>query len=437
MQAGRLDLASALVELRDPLTDARDRALATEIALGTQRWRGQIDYVLEQASGRGLSRFDPEVLTILRLSTYQLLRLARVPASAVVNDAVDLTRAARKRSATGLVNAVLRKVATRPPVLPPAPEGRRDAPGWRDQALAYLSVTQSHPAWLVERWLDRYGWDATLAWVTFNNQVGPVTLWPTPAEVRAGVSSGDWPVGRPTAIVPGGLELVDGHAALPLLRAGRAFAQDEASAAVAVVAATVARSPVFDACASPGGKTLVLAATMRRDDLLIAGDVRLRRVETLHQFLGALAGREIPLVQADARALPFAASLGTVLVDAPCSGLGTLRRDPDIRWRRVPSDLPAFVEVQRAMLREAFETVRPDGRVVYATCSSEPEENEALVTDVARASGWTIADLRAVALPGRLQEAIAPEGWLRTLPHVHGMESFFAAVLAPPLSLGG
>lgn len=436
VDAGRLDLASALVELRDGLADVRDRALATDIAVGTQRWRGQIDAVLERAGGRGLARFDPEVLAILRLSAYQLLHLTRVPASAVVNDAVELTRAARKRSATGLVNAVLRKVSTQPPALPGMPVDMPSAPGWREQAITYLSVTQSHPLWLVERWLDRHGWDATLAWVTFNNQVGPVTMWPAPAEHLAGTEAGatahTWPPGRPTEWVPGGVELEDGHDSLALLRAGRAFAQDEASAAVAVVAAAVARPPVFDACASPGGKTLVLADTLQRNDLLIAGDLRPRRMQTLRRLLGRLAGRDVPLVQADACALPFTGSLGTVLIDAPCSGLGTLRRDPDVRWRRSPADLPGFVDVQRAMLREALQAVGPQGRVVYATCSSEPEENEQLVIEVTRASGWTIANLHTAALPGRLPEAIAPEGWLRTLPHRHGLESFFAAVLEPP-----
>lgn len=432
VETGRLDLAAALADIRDALGDARDRALATDIAVGTQRWRGQLDFLLAQASGRPLARLDAEVLDILRVSAYQLRYLTRVPASAVVNDAVELVRVARKRSAAGLVNAVLRKLAAAGPALPSLPDVPEDSQAWRAQAVAYLSVTMSHPAWLVERWLDRYGWDATAAWVAFDNVSAPVTLWPAP-----GTATPAWPPHAPTTWVPGGAVLQDGQSALALLRAGQAFAQDEASAAVGAVAAAVAHPPVLDACAAPGGKSLVLAATLPRDAHLVAADVRARRVTTLKQMLQRLAGRPVPVLRLDARALPFAGTFGTVLVDAPCSGLGTLRRDPDLRWRRAPEHLADFVTLQRAMLREAMTAVRPGGRVVYATCSSEPEENEDLVVDVVRESDWTLIDLRQSPLPGRLPEAIAPQGWLRTLPHRHGLEAFFAAVLERPDGAAG
>jgi 16S rRNA (cytosine967-C5)-methyltransferase len=432
VESGRVDLASALAETRDRLGDPRDRALATDIAVGTQRWRAQLDYLIAQASGRSLARLDAEVLDILRLSTYQLRYLTRVPASAVVHDAVDLARAARKRSAAGLVNAVLRKLASTPPSLPSLPDAPAGTREWHAQAVAYLATVHSHPAWLVERWLARYGWDATLAWVTFDNTTAPVTLWPAP-----GSPAPAWPPHTATMWVPGGVMLDSGQDAVPLLSAGQAFAQDEASAAVGAAAAVAARPPVLDACAAPGGKSLVLAATLPHDARLIAADVRTRRVATLRQMLQRLAGRPVPVLRLDAGSLPFAGTLGTVLVDAPCSGLGTLRRDPDLRWRRTPDDLATFAAVQRAMLREALSAVHPGGRVVYATCSSEPDENEALVAEMARESGWTLVDLRQAPLPGRLHETIAPEGWLRTLPHRHGLEAFFAAVLERPVSPAG
>lgn len=427
VETGRLDLAAALAVIRDAVSDTRDRALATDIAVGTQRWRAQLDFLIAQASGRPLARLDAEVLDILRLSAYQLRYLTRVPASAVVNEAVELVRVARKRSAAGLVNAVLRKLATAAPALPSLPDVAEDHPAWRGQAVAYLSITMSHPAWLIERWLDRYGWDATADWVAFDNVSAPVTLWPAPGrEVPV------WPPYAPTTWVPGGAVLEDGQTALALLRAGQAFAQDEASAAVAAVTAAVAHAPALDACAAPGGKSLVLAATLPPDALLLAADVRARRVTTLTEMLQRLAGRPVPVLRLDARALPFAGTLGTVLVDAPCTGLGTLRRDPDLRWRRTPAHLADFVALQRAMLREAMTAVAPGGRVVYATCSSEPEENEHLVESVVRESDWALVDLRQGRLPGRVPEAIAPQGWLRTLPHRHGLEAFFAAVLERP-----
>lgn len=241
-----------------------------------------------------------------------------------------------------------------------------------------------------------------------------------------------WPPHHPTMWVPGGAVLDEGQTAIRLLHQHDAYAQDEASAAVAAVTAVAAMATpgsVLDACAAPGGKTLVLADTLPRDTMLLAADLRAGRVTTLARLIERLAGRPVPTIRADAAALPFASSLGTVLVDAPCSGLGTLRRDPDIRWRRQPGDLADFAEQQRAMVRSACGAIRPGGRVVYATCSSEPEENEDLIRDGVRRGDWRVLDLRTLLLPGRVAELITAEGWLRTLPSSHGLESFFAVAL--------
>ena len=425
VDSGRLDLSAALATARDSLADPRDRALATDIAVGTQRWRGRLDFLLEQATGRALARLDLEVLAVLRLSVYQLRFLTRVPASAVVNDAVQLVRVARKRSATGLVNAVLRRVATEPSELPAPPFADPGSSAWHAQAIAYLSVTGSHPAWLVERWLARYGWEATAAWVAFNNTTPPVTLWPAPGTPALTVTPPD----VPTSWLPGGVVVGDGATALEPMQTGRAFAQDEASAAVGAVAAAVATPPVYDACAAPGGKTLVLATRLGDGPLLASGDLRTTRLHTLRRLLQRVGVARVPLVQADARALPFASSLGTLLIDAPCSGLGTVRRDPDVRWRRQPGDLPELAATQRAMLAEGLRAVGPGGHVVYATCSSEPDENEDVVTAAVAAGGCRLVPLGTLALPGRLPEAVTTDGWLRTTPPAHGLESFFAAVL--------
>lgn len=428
VDAGDADLARALAERRDHLPSQRDRALATEIAVGTQRWRGQLDFLLAAAAGRPLMRLDAEVLSILRLSAYQLRHLARVPASAVVNDAVALTKAARKRSAAGLVNAVLRRVATAPAALPASPTAVPGSDDWRAQAIACLSITHSHPAWLVERWLDRHGWEAALAWVQFNNQPATVTLWPAAAAAGQTLS---WPESAPTHWVPGG-RVLDGAAdALPWLRGPLAFAQDEASAVVAAVAAAAVRSPVLDACAAPGGKTLALDVALPPSARLVAADLRPARVRTLQTMVEQAAGRPVPVIRADAAALPFAGGLGSVLLDAPCSGLGTLRRDPDLRWRRGPDDLERLAAAQHRMVVDAMRAVGRDGMVVYATCSSEPEENEALVAGLAADTGWIVAPADALALPGRVASLVSAEGWVRTLPHRHQLDAFFVAVLAP------
>jgi 16S rRNA (cytosine967-C5)-methyltransferase len=431
VDTGRQQLGAALVSARDGLTDSRDRALATDIAVGTQRWRARLDYQIDQLSRRHVATLDPEIAAILRISAYQLTFLTRVPPSAVVNDAVELTRQARKGSASTLVNAVLRKLATAPPPLPPLPWSAEGTAEWTAEALAHLSVTGAHPRWLVERWVRRWGFAATAAWVAFNNSTPPVTIWPAWAE-RTSEEPTAWPPGAPTAWVPGGWMPEDGQAATAMLREGKAYAQTEASAAVAAVTAAVARPPLLDACAAPGGKTLALTAQVDPGLLLLAADLRPARVLTLVGTLRRSAGRHVPVLQADASALPFAATLGTVLLDAPCSGLGTLRRDPDLKWRRAVEDLTTYARAQHAMLDAAMRAIRPGGAIVYATCSSEPEENEDLVSRVRQESGWPLVDLRQCELPGRVRDLITADGWLRTTPHQHGLESFFAAVLLRP-----
>jgi 16S rRNA (cytosine967-C5)-methyltransferase len=397
VDTGRQHLAAALAASRDGLSDVRDRALATDIAVGTQRWRGRIDHLIDQVSTRPTARLDPEVAAILRISAYQLFWLDRVPARAVVNDAVDLVREARKRSAAGMVNAVCRRLAGPRPPLPPPPTADASTAEWHTQALDYLSVTHSHPRWLVARWLERYGYTATTSWVTFNNTPAPITVWPA-ADGAAMRLEGL--AGTPTAWVPGGLVLDAAQERGDALRSGGLYAQDEASAAVAALAAAVTTSPFLDACASPGGKTLALAATLPDAVQMVAADLRPARVALLSSTLGRLAGRAVPVVRADARVMPFHASIGTVLLDAPCTGLGTIRRDPDVKWRRTEADLTRYSQVQREMIDAALLAVRPGGTVVYATCSSEPEENEDLVRFGVAEGRWAVVHLDSAG--GRL-----------------------------------
>lgn len=431
--SGRLDLPDAVARVRDRLTDERDRSLASEIASGTLRWMGALDAVIQAYTRRPPAGLDAEVLDILRLGAYQLLHLERVPPHAVVSDAVELAREARKSSATALVNAVLRRIDRERDRLPlPI----RPDPAERGRAEDYLSLTLSHPRWLATRWLDRVGFEAAEAWAIFDNQPAPLTLRANTLvngrdelarqleALRVGTT--------PARFAPHGLYVTGGSPfGTPLFERGAFLIQDEASQLVAEVAAARPGERVLDACASPGGKTVAMAGSMEDRGTLVAGDKRSRRVRLLAQTVTRSCARAVRLVRADADALPFGPVFDLVLLDAPCSGLGTLRRDPEIRWRRAETDLTALAEAQRRMLESAAAAVRPGGRVVYATCSSEPEENEDLVSaflaehpefDVeAPPSGTGSAiDFRAFTTPA---------GFFRTWPHVHGLESFFAAVL--------
>jgi 16S rRNA (cytosine967-C5)-methyltransferase len=359
-----------------------------------------------------------------------------VPDHAIVNESVELTRAVGQARASGFVNAVLRNLIRgrrRQGTLPSRPA----VPEADDAALDYLSVALSHPRWLVARWLSRFGFDACERWCLFNNAPPNVTLRPVGVSVEsllerleaAGLQAtrGRF-VGGAVEIGPGVLGRI------PEDIREQVLVQDEASQLVALAAGASPGERVLDACAAPGGKTLILAAAIGSSGsaggMLVAADRRLPRVRLLKSTLARTRGRE-PLVVLDAAAgLPFESAFDRVLLDAPCSGLGTIRRDPDIKWNRTESDLRRFAETQAAMLAHATRAVRPGGSLIYSTCSSEPEENEQVV-DAFLASTTEFA-LAPLELKGECAGAGAildERGRMRTWPFEHGLDAFFAARL--------
>jgi 16S rRNA (cytosine967-C5)-methyltransferase len=431
--SGRGDLPDALARARERLPDHRDQALTASVAAGTLRWMGALDAVIEAFAGRSASRLDAEVLDILRLGAFQLLHLDRVPARAVIADSVELAREQRKSSAAGFVNALLRRIdreRDRLP-LPRRPERASD-----ESVLDYLSVTLSHPRWLVERWLRAHGFEAAEAWARFDNAPAPLTL-----RVNTLKASRTAVIERlaahqvrvePARFAPDALVVVSGHPlATPLAAEGWFFVQDEASQLVALAARAHPGERVLDACASPGGKTVAMAADMSDQGLVVAGDVRGRRVELLRQTVARSGARSVRVARLDAAAPPFAAVFDLVLLDAPCSGLGTVRRDPEIRWRRTPEELPRLAATQQTLLSAAAAAVRPGGRLVYATCSSEPEENHQVVeTFLARHDEFAVEPVELERLEaGVAGSVLSSEGYLQTRPDRHGLEAFFAASL--------
>lgn len=432
VNAGRVDLPAALAAVRPTLQDERDRALATDLVTGTLRWQRQLDYLIEHFAKRPLNKLDFEVLQILRLGAYQLLHLDRVPAAAAVNDAVAMTRRARKTSAAGLVNAVLRALSRNSHRLPlplRPPEG---------DPLPYLEVSLSHPGWLANRWLGRYGFDAAEAWEKFNNAGAPLTIRVNRLKIDAAALTralaGHGVDVEPARYAPDGLIVTSGNPLrTPLAGTGQFFLQDEASQLVALLGAPEPGMKVLDTCASPGGKTTAMAAMAGDRAEIVATDVRRARVQLLRETVAASGARNIRVLQADLEAgLPFAAEFDVVFVDAPCSGLGTVRRDPDIRWRRAEADLGPLAAAQLNMIRNAADAVRPGGRLIYSTCSSEPEENERVVeTFLAANAQFAQIDLRAdpPAHFDALEPVLDEGGVLRTSPHEHGLEAFYGAVL--------
>jgi 16S rRNA (cytosine967-C5)-methyltransferase len=428
---GEAQPAAVLAREHRTLGDPRDRALATEIVIGTLRWQRALDASIAAATARALDGIDAGVLLILRLSLYQLLHLDRVPAAAVVDDAVSLTRsAAGQPRATGFVNGVLRTLSRQRDRLALPPRPAPDAP--REAALAYLGITQSHPDWLVARWLDRYGFEHAAAWTEFNNATPALTLRANRLvtsrdalrqqlldESELETSPARY---APDALMVRGGRLPDAH--------GRFTIQDEASQLVPLLLGARPGERVLDLCASPGGKATALAADMEGRGLIVACDARARRMRLLEDAVRESRASNIRLVQVGSRdEVPFAPVFDRVIVDAPCSGLGTLRRDPDIRWRRAEADLTALAAYQQTLLARAARAVTPGGRLVYATCSSEPEENDAVVDVFLEThSGFQLMDAREIDQT-RLGAVTDSRGMLRTLPFAHGLEAFFAAAL--------
>ena len=399
-----IDLGDAIADARQRLQDERDRALLLELVTGTLRMRGALDYQIGLRSSRPIEKLDAAVLRVLRLAAFQLLYLSRLPASAVINDAVDLTRRAGKSSAAGMVNAVLRKLAREQHQLQ-----------WPDD----LAIVHSHPRWLVDRWVARHGREPAEQWLQFNNRAPALCLAvnrtvATRDEVArqladAGVTT------EPTTRAPDGLRVIDGHPLrLDAFTAGRFIVQDEASQLIATLVDIAPGARVLDLCASPGGKTVALSAAAGPSGSVVACDVRPHRVRLLNRTVARcrLANTHVVHVAPDGT-LPFrSTSFDAVLIDAPCSGLGTVRRDPDIKWRRAEADLERFAGAQRHLLDRAATLVKQGGVVVYSTCSSEPEENEHVVDGFLQGGA-----------PFRLERTH------QTLPFRDGLEAFYGAVL--------
>ena len=436
--AQETELGEALSRSRDPLSDQRDRALATDLVTGTLRWRGAIDYQLARRARTSLDRLDPPVVDALRLGAYQILHLHRVPVSAAVNDSVELVKRARLTSAATFVNGVLRRLAReRDALVWPERPASDTTDADRAQLAAHFAVVHSHPQWLVERWLDRYGAGIAEAWLRFNNHPARLTLAANrlrlDRETLAAWLRDEGFSSDETAIAPAGLLCDDaGVLTAAAVRDGAAVVQDEASQIIPELVRAAPGARVLDACAAPGGKTLALAAQAGPTGLIVAADVRPRRVRLLASTIARTGADRVRIVHVSDRGdLPFAETVfERVLVDAPCSGLGTLRRDPDIRWRRTPPDLPRLAATQRELLDRVAPFVAVDGRLVYSTCSSEPEENE----DVVAAFLGSHPEFRLLpvgdvaGLPPAIAALATPAGDLRTTP-VHGLEAFYGAVL--------
>ncbi len=403
-----------------------DRGLTTEIVMGVLRWQSRLDETIAAASSRQLAKLDPEVLTALRVAAYQMQFLTRVPASAAVNESVKLIKRARKASAAPFANAVLRKLADKPPTRIDD-EFEATAEG--------IARGYAHPRWLVQRWAKQFGVDAALQICRQDQSERPPSLRFEDPAAEAELITSEIEF-SPGLIVTGARSLTDCNVGrlthTDAFRKGRVMIQDEGSQLVALLVGRGAR--LLDCCAAPGGKTALLAAR-NPDAEIIATEIHPHRADLLRKRVHA---PNVKVIQADATKLPVEGEFDRVLVDVPCSGTGTLARNPEIKWRLKREDLDDLHKKQVAILTAALRHLAPRGVAVYSTCSLEREEDEAVVEEVlADHPNYRLLEVRGelerLRASGELAwadlDSLVSGKFLRTLPGVHPCEGFFAALI--------
>lgn len=406
-----------------------ERALATELTYGVLRWQGRLDYLLAAVADRPWETVDPGLRRLLRLGAYQLAFLSRVPEYAAVNETVALAPIARPpgdRGAKAFINAVLRALLRRHATLP-FPDPSIDPVG-------ALAARWSHPQWLVARWVARLGAQEAEALLRANNEpprlsVAVNRLRSRPEDVRDHLARITGSV-TPGRFVPGLFHLQDGAEALrdPAFAAGLYFPIDEASALPILLLEPRPGDTVLDACAGGGGKAALLLGSLGPGGRVIALDPSARAHRRLREAKARLGLDRLLPVQADARQASrlLTCQFGKVLVDAPCSGLGTLRRHPERKWQQEEAGLTALAQLQQALLQGVAPLVNSGGLLVYSTCSLEPEETDHVAKAFLRDSPDFAAEDPRDSLPESEANMVDPGGALRTWPHRHGIDGFYA-----------
>lgn len=437
-----------------------DRPLATEIVYGVLRWQIRIDFIIDAFSSIKTRKLEHRVLNSLRIGVYQLLFLSGVPSSAAVNESVNLIKSGSKgvtpgAKKTGFVNAVLRKI-----------DSQREAivfPDLKTDPQRHISVVYSHPEWMIRRWTTRYGIDAA-ARLCNANQTRPGktvranTIIISRDDLIKALEEAGFKV-RKTVFSPDGIEVIEAPASKTLDPVDpRFYIQDEASQLIARLVCPEPGETCLDACAAPGGKSTHMAALMENSGMVLAMDKYPGRIKSLVEAARRCGVRIIKPLAADAaRPLPFSSSLpfspsplagkgrvggmidtgknfasngfDAILLDAPCSGLGVLGRSPDIKIKRKEADIAALSKTQKALAGNLSSYVRKGGRMVYSVCTLEPEETDGVINAFLKNHPDFSLENAAAVLPPSCGPLIDEYGFLRTMPHLHNMDGFFAARL--------
>jgi 16S rRNA (cytosine967-C5)-methyltransferase len=412
-----------------------DRHLATEIVMGVLRWRSVLDQTIALLSFTPFRKLDLEVLTALRMGVYQKQFLTKVPAHAAVNETVELVKQAKKVSAAGLVNAVMRKVKS----------AAYDLHASRLTGVDYLSTALAHPKWLAERWVSSFGDDIAQKICEYDQRVPSTVLRLNSAEDESSLAAQGIQLAPGALVSTARIVSAGDVSATQMFHEEKIAIQDEGSQLVAALVGPGHR--ILDCCAAPGGKTAAMA-TRLPEAKIVATELHPHRATLLRRLAPQ---QNVEVVTADALSLPYGPDFDRVLADVPCSGTGTLARNPEIKWKLKPEDLQNLQARQIAILRAAMRHVSPGGRLIYSSCSLEPEENEQVIAAVLQghepshalsssqqdSSNFKVipikTELRRLQQSGELVwkniDDLISGNFLRTIPGVHPCDGFFAAVL--------
>jgi len=410
-----------------PQTKLEDRRLITEIVYGTLRMRGQLDWVIECLYRGKFNAMDVSISNILRTGLYQLLFTERIPDFAIVDEAVEITKKIHRRG-SGLVNAILRNFIRKKDQIQ-YPEIEKDP-------AHHISIVHSHPLWMVKKLIEMFGVEETTAFCKANNQIPPITvrvntLKTTRERTKKELSQHGFEV-KETAFSPDGLIVsnrttsvreTDAHTS------GRIQVQDDASQLIGRLVSPKPGERVLDLCAGMGGKTAHLAAIMKNHGSILAIDISKKQIDALSKNLKRLDVTIVDTHMGDAREKPgkaFVESFDRVLIDAPCTGLGTLRRNPEIKWRALPADADKCSVLQKAILENAAPYLKRGGSLIYSTCTITGEENEEVIEDFTNRH----PDFICIRPPDTINLSLVDDhGYFRSYPHRHGTDGFFGAVL--------
>lgn len=408
-----------------------DRAFVSHLVLGVWRWRGRLDWMLGRVSSRPLRSVSPIVLNILRLALYQVLYMDRVPDSAAVNEAVEQAKARGLGRAAGFVNGLLRNLCRTHGEIPfPDPEA---------DPVRFLAATHAYPEWLAARWLERFGFEETGALLAAQNRVPGLDIRVNrlkgAPEALISALAGEGVKAVPVEGVPGALSLEGLRGRVDRLRAfqeGLFQVQDRGAQVAGHLLAPLPGERILDLCSGYGGKATHLAELTGDRARVTSLDIHHRRLVELRRTLNRLGLLQVDPVRADgARGLDrlFRTTFDAVLVDAPCSGLGVLRRHPDGKWNRSESDFPRLAALQEALVLQGAQRLRPGGRLLFVTCTVTREENEGVVEAVLEEDPELSLARLDEGAPPWARRFVDARGFFRTLPHIHDADGFFGALL--------